>query len=114
MKHLRLVVCLSVVAFIATFTIASADSYDSEQATFQKSGAHSAKVMIGKKTATAPISFGDGASWDSVKDHYELDPSIVSGLEAGTMTISIGSDGTATFTKIKSEPKAASKPAAKK
>ena len=97
MKYLRLVLSLSLVAFIATFSIASAESYDSEQATIQKGGANTAKVMIGSKTSCAPISFADGASWDSVKDHYEVSPSTASGIEAGTIAISIGSDGTATF-----------------
>ena len=99
MKYLRLVLSLSLIAFLATFSIAAADTYDSEQATIQKAGAHSAKVMVDSKTYTAPISFGDGASWDSVKDHYELDPSIVSCLKNGTVAISIESDGGASFTK---------------
>ena len=99
MNYLRLLLSLSLVAFIATLSIARADSYDSEQATIQKAGAHSAKVMIGSKTSCAPISFADGANWDSVKDHYEVNPAVASGLEAGTMAISIGSDGTASFTK---------------
>ena len=101
MKHTRLVLSLSLVAFLATVTIASADSFDSDSATIQKAGASTAKVMIGSKTYTAPISFADGASWDTVKDHYEVDPSLVSGLKAGKVAISIGSDGTATFTPTK-------------
>jgi hypothetical protein len=101
MKYLRLVLLLSLVAFISTFSIASAATYDSEQATFQKGGAHTAKVQLGSKTYSAPISFGDGASWTSVKDHYELDPSVVSGIKAGKLAISIGSDGGASFTKKK-------------
>ncbi|MCE0498992.1 MAG: hypothetical protein LV481_13710 [Methylacidiphilales bacterium] len=101
MKHSRLVLSLSLVALLATFSIAVADSFDSDQATIQKAGASSAKVMIGSNTYTAPISFGDGASWDSVKDHYEVDASVVPGLAAGKIAISIGSDGTASFTKTK-------------
>jgi hypothetical protein len=97
MKHLRLVLTLSLVAFLATFTIASADKFDSDQATIQKGTATAAKVLVGKETYCAPISFGDGASWDSVKDHYEMAPSVVSGLAAGRMAISIASDGTASF-----------------
>jgi hypothetical protein len=101
MKHLSLVLSLSLVAFVATFTLASADPFDSETATIQKSGASSAKVMVDKSTYTAPVSFGDGASWDCVKDHYEVAPSVVSGLKAGKIAISVGSDGTASFTKKK-------------
>ena len=101
MKHLRLILSLSLVAFVATFTMASADSFDSATATIQKAGAHSAKVEVDKATYTAPISFADGASWDTVKDHYEVAPSVVSGLKAGKIAISVGSDGTASFTKKK-------------
>jgi hypothetical protein len=101
MKHLRLLFTLSVVAFLATVTLAAADSFDSDSATIQKASASSAKVMVGKSTYTAPISFGDGASWDNVKDHYEVADSVVAGLAAGKIAISIGSDGTATFTKTK-------------
>jgi hypothetical protein len=101
MKYLSLVLSLSLVAFFATFTIAPAGSFDSETATIQKSGASSAKVMIDKATYTVPISFGDGASWDCVKDHYEVAPSVASGLKAGKIAISVGSDGTASFTKKK-------------
>ena len=99
MKYLRLILCLTVVAFLAHSTAALADSYDSEMATIQKGGSSSAKVLVGSKTYSAPISFDDGASWDTVKDHYEIDPSVVSGLGAGTIAISVGSDGTASFKK---------------
>jgi hypothetical protein len=101
MKHLYLVLSLSLVALLATFSLASADSFDSAEATIQKAGANSAKVEIGKETYTAPITFGDGASWDNVKDHYEVDPSVVSGLKAKKIVISVGSDGTVSFTKKK-------------
>jgi len=101
MKYLRLVLSLSLVTFIATFSIASADSYDSDLATIKKGGAHTAKVLVGSKTYTAPIRFADGASWDSVKDHYELDPAVVSGLKAGKFAISIEADGGANFIKKK-------------
>ena len=97
MKHLRLVLPLLLVAFLATSTIASADSYDSDMVTIQKAGASSAKVLVGSKTYTAPLCFADGASWDTVKDHYEVAPSVVSGLAACKIAISIGSDGTASF-----------------
>jgi len=96
MKHLRLVLSLSLVAFIATFSIAAADSYDSDMATIKKDGSHGAKVSLDKKTYTVPISFGDGASWDSVKDHYELSDAAAAAIKSGKASISIGSDGTVT------------------
>jgi hypothetical protein len=114
MKSLHFVLSLSLVAFLATFTIAAADSSDSAKATIQKAGAHTANVTVGSKTYTAPISFGEGASWDSVKDHYELAPSTASVIENGKVAISVEADGGISFRVIKSEPKAASKPAKKK
>jgi len=98
MKFLRIIPVLSLLAFLGTFTLASADSFDSETATIQKASATSAKVMVGKDTYTAPISFADGADWDAVKDHYEVADSVVAGLAKNKITISIGSDGTASFT----------------
>jgi hypothetical protein len=97
MKHLRLLLCLTVVAMFSTATVAMADSYDSETATVQKGGASTAKIMVGKDTFTTPITFEDGASWDTVKDHYEMNPAAVEGLKAGTMMISAGADGTLTY-----------------
>jgi len=101
MKHLRLVLSLSLVAFIATFSIASADSFDSVKATIQKGGAHTAKVIVKKETYTAPISFKDDANWGTVKDHYEVSDAVVSGLEKHKIAIAIGADGTASFTRKK-------------
>jgi hypothetical protein len=46
MKHLRLVLSLSLVALIATFSIARADSYDSDEATIQKKTDTTAKVTV--------------------------------------------------------------------
>ena len=45
MKNLRLLLFVSLVAFVANFSIAAADSesYDSETATIQKAGEHTAK-----------------------------------------------------------------------
>jgi len=99
MKYLRLVLPLSLVAFIATFSIATAESYDSDTATIQKGGAHTAKVMLDKKTYTVPICFGDGADWSSVKDHYELSDAAASAIKSGKASISIGSDGAVTTKK---------------
>jgi hypothetical protein len=99
MKYLRLVLSLSLAAFIATFTLASADSYDSDMATIQKAGATTAKVMVDKNTYVVPISFGDGASWDNVMDHYELSDASKACLASGHAKLSVGSDGGATWSK---------------
>jgi hypothetical protein len=104
MKHLRLILPLSLVAFIATFSIATAESYDSDTATIKKGCAHngcthSAEVLLDKKTYTVPICFGDGADWSSVKDHYELSDAAASAIKSGKASISIGSDGTVTTKK---------------
>jgi hypothetical protein len=101
MNRLRLLLSLSLVAFLTTFSIASAASFDSQTATIQKATASTAKVMVGKETYTAPISFGDGADWSCVKDHYEVADSVVAGLEKHKIAISIGSDGKASFTRKK-------------
>jgi len=115
MKYLRLVLSLSLVAFLATFSIASADSCPCGcsgkictscptaplDLTIAKATEKTAKITIDKKTATVPISFGDGASWDSVKDSYTVAPCTASALEHGKIAISIGSDGTASFNKKK-------------
>jgi len=114
MKYLRLVFSLSLVAFLATFSIASADSCSCGCSssclscsttpvtlTITKATGKAAKIMLGSKVACAPISFGDGASWDSVKDSYSVAPCTASAIEAGKIAISISSDGTATFNKKK-------------
>ena len=97
MKHLRLFLTLSLVAFIASFTLASAESYDSETATVQKAGASTAKIMVGKDSFKTAIAFDDGATWDNVKDHYEVNTAVIEGLKNGTKMISVGADGTLTY-----------------
>ena len=99
MKYLRLVLTLSLVAFLATFTLAAADSYDSDMATIQKASTTTAKVMVDKKTYVVPITFGDGASWDNVMDHYELSDASKACLATSHAKLSIGSDGGATWSK---------------
>jgi hypothetical protein len=99
MKHLRLVLTLSLVAFLATFSIAAADTFDSDMATIQKKTDTTAKVLVDKKTYVVPISFGDGASWDNVKDHYELSEASEAILASGHARLSVGSDGGATWSK---------------
>jgi hypothetical protein len=99
MKHLRLLLSLSLVACIATFSIARADSYDSDDATIQKKSDTTAKVMVDKNTYVVPVSFGDGASWDNVMDHYELSDGSKACLASGHAKLSVGSDGGATWSK---------------
>lgn len=101
MKHLRVLLVLSLVAFAATATVATADSFDSDTATIKKAGPSTATVMVDKGTYKAPISFTDGADWSTVKDHYEVSPVVVSSLKAHKLAIAIGSDGTASFTRKK-------------
>ena len=98
MKYLRLLLCLSVVAFFTHSTVL-AETYDSETATIQKKSDHSAKILIDKGTYSAPISFADGATWDNVKDHYEVDPSVAGWIKSGTAVLSVGADGTVSFSK---------------
>jgi hypothetical protein len=99
MKYSRILLTVALVATLASFSLARAD-YDSDYATVQKASDTSAKVMVNKKTHTVPISFGDGASWDSVKDHYELSDASVACLESCKSTkVSVGSDGTLTWSK---------------
>jgi hypothetical protein len=99
MKNLRLLLSLSLVAFIATFTLAVADSYDSDDATIQKKSNTTAKVIVDKTTYVVPVTFGDGASWDNVQDHYELSDASKAILATGHAKLSVGSDGGATWSK---------------
>jgi hypothetical protein len=114
MKRLRLVLSLSLVAFLATFSIASAHSDEAVSLTITKAGERTAKVTMESKTYRAPISFANGASWDSVKDGYTVPAFYDELIEEGKVAISVEADGGASFRVIKSEPKAASKPAKKK
>jgi hypothetical protein len=99
MKNLRVLLCLSVVAVFTHSTVVLADSYDSEDATIQKKSDSSAKVLLDKKTFVVPVSFGDGATWDNVKDHYELSDASAACVKSGHAKLSVGSDGTASWTK---------------
>lgn len=99
MKHLRLVLCLTVIALLSHTTAILADSFDSDTATIQKKTDSTATVLIDKKTYIVPISFGDGASWDNVMDHYELSDASKAVLASGHAKLSVGSDGGATWSK---------------
>ena len=99
MKYPRLVLTLSLVAFLATFSLAAADTFDSDMATIQKKSDTTATVIVDKNTYIVPVSFGDGASWDNVMDHYELSDSSKACLASGKAKLSVGSDGGATWSK---------------
>ena len=99
MKYPRLLLSLSLIALIATFSIARADSFDSDEATIQKKSDTAATVMVDKKTYVVPVCFGDGASWDNVRDHYELSDATKTCLASGKAKLSVGSDGGATWSK---------------
>jgi hypothetical protein len=100
MKNLRLVLPLTLVAFVATFSLAAADSYDSETATVQKATDKTAKVTVGKDTYKTPITFDDGADWSAVKDHYEISDEAASEIKSDKACLSIGSDGTLSIKKM--------------
>ena len=97
MKNLLL--ALTLVATLATFSVARADSYDSDEATIQKKTDSTATVMVDKNSYVVPVTFADGASWDNVMDHYELSDASKALLASGHAKLSVGSDGGATWSK---------------
>jgi hypothetical protein len=50
-----------------------------------------------EKPVMVPVKFDDGASWDSVKDTYNVTPATAMGLEHKKVTLSFGSDGTVSY-----------------
>ena len=101
MKYLRILPVMTLIAFLGSITLAAADSFDSDTATIKKDTAKTVKVMVGKETYVAPITFADGTDWSAVKDHYEVSDAVVAGLKKHKIVISIGADGTASFTRKK-------------
>jgi hypothetical protein len=97
MKNIYLPLIVSTLLLLAN--VARADSFDSDDATIQKASDSTAKVMVDKKTYVVPVTFGDGASWDNVMDHYELSDASKALLATGHAKLSIGSDGGATWSK---------------
>ena len=97
MKHLLLTAAL--VATLASFTIARADSFDSDDATIQKKSDTKVKVLVDKGSYIVPVTFADGASWDCVKDHYELSDASLALVKSGKAKLSVGSDGGASWSK---------------
>jgi hypothetical protein len=97
MKNLYITASLCLA--LALTTVARADSFDSDAATIQKKTDKTATVMVDKSSYVVPISFGDGADWSSVKDHYELSDASVALLKKGHAKLTVGSDGSASWSK---------------
>jgi hypothetical protein len=90
MKYLYLPLVLSTVLLLAN--VARADSFDSDMATIKKKSDKSAAVLIDKTTYVVPVTFGDGASWDNVQDHYDLSDASVALVKSGKAKLEIDSD----------------------
>ena len=94
------VLLLSVGLILSTLLSARAE----EQATIikvSKSTDKVAKVSFEApskmKPVMVPVKFDDGASWDSVKDTYNVTPATATGLEHKKVSLSFGGDGTVSF-----------------
>lgn len=46
-----------------------------------------------------PLTLDSGATWNDVRDSYDIAPETLAGLKAKKLTMSVGSDGGATFHK---------------
>ena len=92
MKNLYLPLVLSTVLVLAN--VARADSFDSDSATVKKckSSDKCADVTVDKKTYTVPVTFGDGASWDNVQDHYDLSDASAACVKSGKAKLEVDSD----------------------
>ncbi len=99
MKNLTLPLILATVLVLAN--VARADSFDSDTATVKKckSSSKCADVTVDKKSHTVPISFGDGADWSSVKDHYELSDASAAAVKSGKAKVEVESDGSLKWSK---------------
>ncbi len=99
MKKILLPLVLTTVLVLAN--VARADSFDSDTATIKpcKGKSSCADVTVGKKTEVVPVTFGDGASWSNVKDHYELSDASAAAVKSGHAKLSVDSDGKATWSK---------------
>jgi hypothetical protein len=87
--------------FIAGAALAKADDMTITIKKSSDSVATVASVPDNGKSCKVPIAFDSGASWDDVKDSYTVSSDTSGCLIKKTETISIGSDGTATFHKKK-------------
>lgn len=91
---------LVLITMLVLANVARADSYDSDTATIKKSkSSKSADVTLDKKDYTVPISFGDGADWSSVKDHYDLSDASAAAVKSGKAKLDVESDGSLKWSK---------------
>lgn len=96
MKYLRLILGLTLVAFIANSSLLSADPDKSVRILVAKSDETTAKVTLGSQTYLVPISFEDTSfSWNDVKDGYSITPAFASFIAEGRVSIYIGCSGAA-------------------
>jgi hypothetical protein len=92
---------LTLVLALASFTFAKADDVT---ICLKKASDTKAKVCTfsnGKTCEVVPISFASDASWDDVKDSYDISSDTASDLAAKKASISVANDGTLTFNKKK-------------
>jgi hypothetical protein len=84
-----------------TFVAGALAQADDTTITITKASDTMAKVAPSQdtkgKSGVVPITFDSGASWDNVKDTYTVSSDTASALMSKKETISIGTDGTATF-----------------
>jgi hypothetical protein len=93
----KLLSLLLIVSVAALGTRALADD-DMSTICVAKAGDTTAKVTPDKGAPVmVPVTFDSGADWDAVKDTYSVSSATLAGLEAKKVTLSIGTDGTATF-----------------
>jgi hypothetical protein len=93
-KLLSLTVALTLASF---GSVALADDVTID---IKKAGDTMAKVEVwpdAKPTTIVPISFDSGADWTVVKDSYTVSADTEAAIEKKAVSISIGTDGTATF-----------------
>ncbi len=91
----------------AAFSLGTLAQADDVVIAVAKAGDTTAKVgtLGSDKTAVVPISFDSGADWTAVKDSYTVSSDTAAALAAKKETISIGTDGTASFHAVKAKKK---------
>jgi hypothetical protein len=94
-------ICLLLAMSVLSLSLAHADT----TLTIKKGGTSTAKICSVKGSkptlcTTAPISFATDADWSSVKDSYTVADSTAAGLANKSLSISVGSDGGVSFTKV--------------
>ena len=99
MKNLYLPLVLITMLVLAN--VARADSYDSDEATVKKCSSNSkcATVNLDKKDYKVPLTFGDGADWSDVKDHYDLSDASAACVKSGKAKLDVESDGSLKWSK---------------